>query len=68
MIQRMIEKDHNKEYMVIDGHLITLSFAKAPNPDLFDRIKSILLSSDAAPHIRKKAADDDKIQQIKEGA
>ena len=64
----MIEKDHNKEYMVIDGHLITLSFAKAPNPDLFDRIKSILLSSDVAPHIRKNAADDDKIQQNKEGA
>ena len=63
----MIEADHTKKYMVIDGHLITVSFSKAPNPDLFNRIKSILLSSDTAPHIRKKAADDDKIQQINEG-
>ena len=63
----MIETDHTKKYMVIDGHLITLSFSKALNPDLFSRIKSILLSSDAAPHIRKNKADDDKIQQIKEG-
>ena len=63
----MIEADHTKKYMVIDGHLIILSFSKAPNPDLFSRIKSILLSSDTAPHIRKKAADDDKIQQINEG-
>ncbi|MBQ7669269.1 MAG: hypothetical protein IJS45_00945 [Clostridia bacterium] len=64
----MTKADHTKKYMVVDGHLITLSFSQAPNPDLFSRIKSILLSSDAAPHIRKKAAEDDKIRQNKEGA
>ena len=64
----MIEADHTKKYMVIDGHLITLSFSKAPNPDLFSRIKSILLSSEASPQICREASDDDKIQQNEEGA
>ena len=63
----MIEADHTKKYMVIDGHLITLSFSKAPNPDLFSRIKSILLSSDTVSQICRETSDDDKIQQIKEG-
>ena len=44
----MMELDHSKKYLVIDGHLITLSFAKEPDYDLFGRIKSILLSSGAA--------------------
>ena len=37
--------DHRKKYMVIDGHLVTLSFTKEPNLELYDRLKSILLSS-----------------------
>ena len=64
----MIEADHTKKFMVIDGHLITLSFSKAPNPDLFSRIKSILLSSDGSSQNCREPSDDDKIQQNKEGA
>ena len=64
----MIEADHTKKYTVIDGHLITLTFSKAPNPDLYDRIKSILLSSDAVSQICRKPSEDDKIRHIKEGA
>ena len=49
----MLPVDHNKKYMVIDGHLVTLSFSKEPNPDLFGRIKSILLSSVSVPQNRQ---------------
>ena len=48
----MMPMDHNKKYMVIDGHLITLSFLKEPNYDLFGRIKDILLSSGSIPQNR----------------
>ena len=58
----MIEADHTKKYMVIDGHLVTLSFAKTPNPDLFDRLKSILLSSEAS-QICPPPDDRDTIQK-----
>ena len=49
----MLPVDHNKKYMVIDGHLVTLSFSKESNPTLFSRIKSILLSSVAVPQNRQ---------------
>lgn len=64
----MIEADHTKKYMVVDGHLITISFSDKPNPDLVSRIKSILLSSDASPHICRGPSDSDKIRQTNEEA
>ena len=68
MIRQMIEMDHSKKYMVIDGHLITLSFSKAPNPDLFGRIKSILLSSGTVPQNCRKPDNDAKIRESKKEA
>jgi len=63
----MTAADHSKKYMVIDGHLITLSFSKAPNPDLFGRIKSILLSSGTIPQ-NCRTPDDAKIRESKKEA
>ena len=68
MIRQMIEMDHSKKYMVIDGHLITLSFSKAPNPDLFGRIKSILLSSGTVPQNCPIPAGSDTMQKSDKGA
>ncbi|MBR6051115.1 MAG: hypothetical protein IKP68_07935 [Clostridia bacterium] len=64
----MTVADHSKKYMVIDGHLITLSFSKAPNKDLFSRIKSILLSSGQNPHNCPIPADSDTMQKSDKGA
>ena len=54
--------------MVIDGHLITLSFSKAPNLDLFGRIKSILLSSGTIPQNCPIPADSDTMLKNNKGA
>ncbi len=34
---------HNLKHWLIDGHAVTASFADAPDPELFDRIRNILL-------------------------
>ena len=35
--------DPNRCYTVINGYPVVLSFAKEPNPGVFDRIRDILL-------------------------
>lgn len=62
----MVPLDHNKKYMVIDGHLITLSFSKEPNYDLFGRIKDILLSSGSIPQNRLKPMFNGKMRKQRE--
>lgn len=62
----MMPLDHNKKYMVIDGHLITLSFSKVPNTDLFGRIKDILLSSGSIPQNRLNPIFNGKMRKQKE--
>ena len=37
--------DPNRRYTVINGNPVVLSFAKAPNPGVFDRIRDILLAT-----------------------
>ena len=64
----MIDMDHTKKYMIVDGHHITISFSESPNPDLYDCLKSILLSSGEASHNCHNPTEDDKIQQIQKGA
>ncbi|MBR0231713.1 MAG: hypothetical protein IJQ53_05760 [Clostridia bacterium] len=39
------ELDHNKKYVIIDGHMIELSFSKNRNNELFPKIKGILLGN-----------------------
>ena len=36
--------DPNRRYTVINGYPVVLSFAKEPNPGVFDRIRDILLA------------------------
>ena len=64
----MMGMDHSKKYMVIDGHLITLSFSEAPNPDLFGRIKSILLSSGTVPQNCRTPGDDATMRESQKEA
>ena len=63
----MVEQDEKEKYMIIDGHRITLSFAKEPNPDLFDWIKSILLSSGTLPQNCRKNDGNGKMQEKAKG-
>ena len=37
--------DLNRRYTVINGYPAVLSFAKEPNPGVFDRIRDILLAA-----------------------
>ena len=62
----MVPMDHNKKYMVIDGHIITLSFSKEPNYDLFGRIKDILLSSGSIPQNRLNPIFNGKMRKQRE--
>ena len=37
--------DPNRRYTVINGYHVVLSFAKEPNPGVFDRIRDKLLAT-----------------------
>lgn len=60
--------DHTKTYTVIDGHLITLSFSDTLNTDLRERLKSILLTSETDPQVRREPSDNGRMQSVKKGA
>ena len=36
--------DHTKQYRLIDGHRVVISFSKDTNTDLFGNIRGILLT------------------------
>ena len=42
-------QDHTKQYRLIGGHRVSISFAKDPNPELFTQLRDILLSIYATP-------------------
>lgn len=37
--------DPNRRYTVINGYPVVLSFAKEPNPGVFERVRDILLAT-----------------------
>jgi len=37
--------DPNRRYTVINGYPVVLNFAKEPNPDVFERVRDILLAT-----------------------
>ena len=39
------DRDADRQYHVINGYPVVLSFAKEPNPGVFDRIRDILLAT-----------------------
>ena len=53
--------------MIIDGSLVTLTFAKEPNYELYGRLKDILLSSVTIPQNCMDTALDGKMQKSETG-
>ena len=55
---RIDNNDHTKQYRRIDGHLVCISFSDEPNPELFSRIRDILLTCSDTRHICREDAPD----------
>jgi len=53
--------DHTKQYRLIDGHRIVISFSKDTNTDLFGSIRDILLTCSDTSHICRSDQSVDKI-------
>ena len=53
--------DHTKQYRLIDGHSIVISFSKDTNTDLFGSIRDILLTCSDTSHICRSDQSVDKI-------
>lgn len=53
--------DHTKQYRLIGGHRISISFAKDPNPELFTQLRDILLTCSDTSHICPDHPNDDTI-------
>ena len=59
------DNDHTKQYRLINGSHVRISFSKVSNPELFGQISDILLSYadsvPSAPHICRTVPSDDRI-------
>ena len=53
--------DHTKQYRLIDGHRVCISFAKEPNTDLFGNIRDILLTCSDTSHICRERLSNDRM-------
>ena len=53
--------DHTKQYRLIDGHRVVISFSKDTNTDLFGSIRDILLTCSDTSHICRSDQSVDKI-------
>ena len=53
--------DHTKQYRLIDGHHVVISFSKDTNTDLFGSIRDILLTCSDTSHICRSDQSVDKI-------
>ena len=53
--------DHTKQYRLIDGHRVVISFSKDSNTDLFGNIRDILLTCADTSHICRSKQSVDKI-------
>ena len=53
--------DHTKQYRLINGHRVCISFAKEPNTDLFGNIRDILLTCADTSHICRSKQSVDKM-------
>ena len=40
-----LDNDPNKQYLVINGYPVVFSFSNEPNPEVFERIRDILLAT-----------------------
>ena len=53
--------DHTKQYRLIDGHRIVISFSKDTNTDLFGNIRDILLTCANTSYICRSKQSVDKM-------
>ncbi len=53
--------DHTKQYRLIDGHRVVISFSKDTNTDLFGNIRGILLTCADTSHICRSDQSVDKM-------
>ena len=50
--------DHTKQYRLINGHPVCISFSKEENTELFVQIRDILLTCSDTSHICREDASD----------
>ena len=60
--------DHTKQYRLIGGHRVSISFAKESNPELFTQLRDILLSCSDTSHICPEHPNDDTISSSEKEA
>ncbi len=61
-------QDHTKQYRLINGHHVCISFSAEPNPNLFYQVRDILLSCSDTSHICRDNLLDDTIASSKKEA
>ena len=57
----MTAQDHSKKYFKVDGHPVVASFQQERSPELFRRVRNILLGSATSPHNRQESGQSNKI-------
>lgn len=60
--------DHTKQYRLIGGHRVCISFAKESNPELFTQLRDILLTCSDTSHICPEHPNDDTISSSEKEA
>ena len=60
--------DHTKQYRLINGHRVCISFAKEENTDLFQGIRDVLLVCSDTSHICQKTSNNDRIKSSEKEA
>ena len=53
--------DHTKQYRLIDGHRVSITFTKEPNNELFGNIRDILLTCSDTSHICRESLSNDRM-------
>ena len=53
--------DHTKQYRLIDGHRVVISFSEDTNTDLFGTIRDVLLTCADTSHICRSKQSVDKM-------
>ena len=60
--------EHTKQYRLIDGHRVVISFSKDTNTDLFGNIRDILLTCADTSYICRSDQSVDKMRVSKKEA
>ena len=58
----MTAQDHSKKYFKVNGNLVVASFQQECSPEVFNRVRSILLGSAVPPHNRQENGQSNKME------